>query len=58
MVIPELVELNQEIFVALTFEKIGVWKDVALDGFGDFFVKLLPVLVDDQSVSISVKFFK
>lgn len=58
MVVPELVELDQEVFVTLAFEEIGVGKDVALDGFGDFFVKLLPVLVYDQSVSVSVKFFK
>lgn len=44
MVVPELVELDQEVFVALAFEKIGVGKDVALNGFSDFFVKLLPCL--------------
>lgn len=58
VVVPELVELNQEVFVTLAFEKIGVGKDVALDGFSDFFVKLLPMLVDDQSVCVSVKFFE
>ena len=58
MVLPYFIELDQEILVVLSFEKISIRKNVAFNGICDFFVKLLPVFIDDESVRISVEFFK
>ena len=58
MIIPDPVESDQEIIISSVSKLVLVGENVSFDGIRDFFIKHLSMLVDDQSVSISVQLFE
>lgn len=58
VVLPQLIELGQEVFSIAVLESFFEGQDVSLDGFGYFFVEEFAVLVDDQGVGIAVELFE